>query len=121
MVLKDVPMEHSSESEDRLEPGDGGSEASEHDPTGLPSHMQVDSAKTYASLTHNELQNLLIGQVLPRDGEEANEYCFDFHSWFELGGPHVHFNASPGKPYIESGEVGCPNWADLFTFVLDLE
>ena len=44
---------------------------------------------------------------------------FDFHSWFELGDPHVHFNAPPGKPYCESGEVGCPNWADLFTFVLD--
>ena len=117
--MRDVPMEHPSESEGQLEPSASGSEASEHDPTGLPSNMQVDSAKTYASLTHNELQDLLIGQVLPRDREEANEYCFDFHSSFELGDPHVHFNASPGKPYNESGEIGCPNWVDLFTFVLD--
>ena len=76
MVLKDVPMGHSSEREDQLEPDDESSEASEHDPTGLPSPMQVDSVKNYASLTHNELQNLLIGQVLPRDKEEANEYWF---------------------------------------------
>ena len=119
MEQTDVPMGHSSEREDQLEPDYESSDASEHDPTGLPSPMQVDPVKNYASLTHNELQNLLIGQVLPRDTEEANEYCFDFHSWFELGDPHVHFNAPPGKPYSESGEVGCPNWADLFAFVLD--
>ena len=117
--MRDVPMRHPAEGNGQHESSASGSEASEHDPTGLPSMMQIDSTKTYVSLTHDELQDLLIGQVLPRDREEANEFCCDFPSWFELGDPHVHFNASPGKAYDESGEVGCPNWADLFTSVLD--
>lgn len=66
------------------------SESSEHDPEGLPVNMQVDSTKRYLSLDYHELQDLLIGQVLPRDNEEKGR--FDVNMGFPT---HVHNNSKP--------------------------
>lgn len=77
----------------------------EADPEAVPADMECEQVgSAYDALSYEKLCSKLVGQILPDDDRERQ--CFDIPLWFELGDPHVHYNAQSAKAYETSGEIG---------------
>lgn len=90
----------------------------EADPEASPADIEWEHAGSpYTALSFEELCSKLVGQILPNDAKERQ--CLDIPVSFELGDPHVHYNAHAAKAYDTSGEIGGPDWHALFLYILD--